>query len=294
MVRLFLVTGGAGFIGSHLIEVLSQKYPHDKIVSLDNYFTGKKENHVKGKNIIYLTGNTMDIDRIWQENKLPSPEIIYHLGEYSRIVQSFEDIDKIWNFNFNGTMAVLKFAQKSGSKLIYAGSSSKFGHKGKDENLSPYAWIKSKNIELIKNWKEWFGGPSYVITYFYNVYGPRHIREGKYATVIGIFEKQYLDGQPLTVVSPGTQTRDFTHVSDIVEGIIICSENGNGDGYQLGNGRELTILEVAKMFNRKIKFVPARKGERKKGKATSDKARKLGWQPKIKIEDYISEFIKEN
>lgn len=292
--RLFLVTGGAGFIGSHLIEALGKKYPNNKIVSLDNYFTGKKENHIKGKNIIYLTGNTMDIAEIWQEKKLPLPEVIYHLGEYSRIVQSFEDIDKIWNFNFNGTMAVLKFAEKSGSRLVYAGSSSKFGNKGKDENLSPYAWIKAKNIELIKNWKEWFGGPDYVITYFYNVYGPRHIREGKYATVIGIFEKQYLDGQPLTVVSPGTQTRDFTHVKDIVEGIIICSENGEGDDYQLGNGREQTILEVAKMFNREIKLIPTKKGERKKGKATSNKARKLGWKPKIKIENYISEFIKEN
>jgi len=239
-----------------------------------------------------LTGSTKDIAEIWKTNRLPPPDTIYHLGEYSRIVQSFEDIDKVWDFNLNGTKAILKFSEETASKLVYAGSSSKFGNKGKDENLSPYAWIKAKNIELIKNWKEWFGGPDYLITYFYNVYGPRHIREGKYATVIGIFEKQYLEGKPLTVVKPGTQTRDFTHVRDIVEGIVICSEKGEGDGYQLGAGQEKTILEVAEMFNSEIKLIPARKGERKKGRAASGKARKLGWEPRTKIENYISEFVK--
>lgn len=292
--NIFLVTGGAGFIGSHLIEALKNRYPDSFIVSVDNYFTGKTANHVVGTNITYLTGETKNIAEIWKKNKLTAPKVIFHLGEYSRIVQSFTEIEKIWDFNLNGTMAIVKFAQETEAKLVYAGSSSKFGNKGRDENLSPYSWIKAKNIELIKNWKQWFGGPDYVITYFYNVYGPGHIRDGKYATVIGIFEKQYLEKKPLTVVSPGTQSRDFTHIDDIVRGIIICSEKGDGDDYQLGTGREKSILEVAKMFGRKIELIPAKKGERTAGRATSKKARGLGWEPKVKIEDYITEFVNKN
>jgi len=286
---VLLVTGGAGFIGSHLIELLVKKYPKIKIISVDNYFTGKKENHINHKNVKYLKGNTMDIFNVWKKRKLPKPKAIFHLGEYSRVVQSFNDFDLVWNFNIEGTKEVIKFASKVGAKLVYAGSSSKFGDR-EYENLSPYSWIKAKNIELIKNYSNWFD-LNYVITYFYNVYGPKHIRQGKYSTVVGIFEKQFENEKPLTVVSPGTQTRDFTHVKDIVEGMLICYQKGSGDGYQLGTGRELSIIGLAKMFKTKYILIPEKTGERERGKADFSKAKKLGWNPKIEIEDYINEFI---
>jgi UDP-glucose 4-epimerase len=291
--RPYLVTGGAGFIGANLIEALAAKYPDLQIVSVDNYSTGTKENEIAAKNVQYIEGDTREIAEIWEKNGLAEPSVIFHLGEYSRIVQSFEDRDKLWDFNVMGTMKVLEFAQKCGAKFIYAGSSSKFGNEGEDENLSPYAWVKAKNAELIKNWKEWYGGPEYVITYFYNVYGPRQIGEGKYATIIGIFEHQYKNGEALTVVEPGTQTRDFTYVGDIVGGIMICADKGDGDGYQLGAGSEKTILEVAEMFGGKITMIPARKGERVSGRADSTRARELGWKPEVRIEDYIAEIVKK-
>lgn len=289
----YLVTGGAGFIGSNLIEALQAKYPATQIISLDNYFTGCEENHLNHPNIEYIRGDTRNIATIWKEKRLPAPAVVFHLGEYSRIVQSFEDRDLLWDFNIMGTKEVLKFCQKTGAKIVYAGSSSKFGNKGENENLSPYAWVKAKTVELIKNWQTWFGNPEYVITYFYNVYGPRQICQGKYSTVIGIFENQYQRKEPLTIVRPGTQSRDFTHVNDIVAGIIICAAKGSGDGYQLGAGREKTILEIAKMFSTKIKMIPAKKGERTSGRADSIKARKLGWRPRIKIENYIADFVKK-
>lgn len=293
MNEIILVTGGAGFVGSHLIKKLSAEKPQSKIISLDNYFTGKESNHLKSPNITYLRGDTRDIFKIWKKEKLPNPAFVYHLGEYARITQSFEDFDTIWEFNINGTKETIKFASEKGAKFIYAGSSSKFGNKGADENLSPYAWIKAKNVEIIQNYSNWFG-LNYVITYFYNVYGPGHIKEGKYATVIGIFERLYEEGKPLTVVSPGTQTRDFTHINDIVDGLVLCAENGQGDGYQLGKGQEKKLLDVAKMFKTKVELIPARKGERIHGRATSDKALKLGWKPQVNLEDYIANFIREN
>lgn len=289
--KLYLVTGGAGFIGSNLIGRINKKDPDIRVVSIDNYFTGRKENHVSNPNNEYLRGDTRDITRIWKDKGYPSPKFVFHLGEYSRIVQSFEDRDILWDYNVAGTKEALEFAQKNEATLVYAGSSSKFGNNGADENLSPYAWVKAKNVELIKNWAEWFGGPRYVITYFYNVYGPGQIDTGKYASLIGIFESKYLNGLPLPVVEPGTQSRDFTHVSDIVNGILICAEKGLGDGYQLGTSREKTILDIAKMFGTEIEMIPARKGERVRGKADPTKARALGWEPRVKIEDYIADFV---
>jgi UDP-glucose 4-epimerase len=287
----FLVTGGAGFIGSHLIPFLVNKYPKTRIVSVDNYFTGKKENHINSKNVTYLKGNTINIFEIWKKYKFPRPKAIFHLGEYSRVTQSFGDFDIVWNFNMVGTKEVVKFASEVKAKLVYAGSSSIFGNGRRDENLTPYAWIKAKNIELIKNYSVWFG-LDYIITYFYNVYGPGQIRDGKYATVVGIFEDQYQKGEPLTVVSPGTDTRDFTHVEDIVKGIILCYEKGNGDGYQLGTGKETSIIDLAKMFKTKYVFIPKRKGERKRGKANYSKAANLGWRAEINLKDYVDNFIK--
>ena len=216
------------------------------------------------------------------------------IRNYARIVQSFDDIDVCWDSNMRGTKEVVRFCHQHGAKLVYAGSSSKFGNDGQDENLSPYAWTKAKNVEYIANFHEWFGGLDYVITYFYNVYGPGQIRTGRYATVIGLFEAQYEAGEPLTVVSPGTQTRDFTHVDDIVDGIILCYQKGQGDGFLLGAGRERSLLDVAKMFGTEYKLVPARRGERVRGQADTTQARSLGWEPKHDIEQYIQAFVEQH
>lgn len=293
MSHTLLVTGGAGFVGTNLIRSLLTDFPSAAIVSLDNYFTGTPENHVNDPRVTYLDGSTVDVAKIWADRGLPSPEIVFHLGEYSRIVTSFEDHDLTWEFNLLGTKEVVKFASANGSKLIYAGSSSKFGNDGQDENLNPYAWTKAKNIEYVQNYANWYG-LDYAVTYFYNVYGPGQITSGKYATVIGIFEDHYLRGEPLPVVSPGTQTRDFTHVDDIVRGITLVAQKGSGDGYLLGTGREWPILEVAKMFQAPYELVPALRGERVRGQADITKAAELGWRPQRKLDEYVAAFVAAN
>jgi UDP-glucose 4-epimerase len=285
-----LVTGGAGFVGSHLIRRLLKEYPATSIVSVDNYFTGTPDNHVADARVQYVNSSTVDILKVWAAHGFGPPGTVYHLGEYSRIVQSFEDHDLTWEFNLHGTKEVVKFAQQHGSRLVYAGSSSKFGNDGADENLNPYAWTKAKNIEHIKNFARWYG-LDYVITYFYNVYGPGHIKSGKYATVIGVFEHQYEQGQPLTVVSPGTQTRDFTHIDDIVSGVVLCAQKGAGDGYLLGTGQEWPIVEVAKLFGTEYVLVPPLRGERTRGRADTTKARDLGWVPTHDLAEYVAGFV---
>ena len=286
---IILVTGGAGFVGSRLVRRLLERYENARIISVDTYLTGTERNHVDDPRVTYHAVSTVQLNAFWDERRLPAPEVTFHLGEYSRIVQSFEDFDQVWELNMLGTKEVVRFCHRQGSKLVYSGSSSKFGNDGRDEHLSPYAWMKAKNVEYIVNFSNWFG-LDYVITYFYNVYGPGQIREGKYATVIGIFESLYERGKPLTVVSPGAQTRDFTHVDDIVEGVILCSERGHGDGYLLGTGQEHTVLEVARMFGGEFTMVPERRGERQRGRADTTKARALGWQPRHTLEDYVADF----
>lgn len=283
------MTGGAGFVGMHLVRALLERTPDVRVVSVDNYLSGRTENQVSDPRVTYISASTVDIHRVWKEGGYPVPRVVFHLGEYSRIAQSFEDFDVTWESNVRGTKEVITFCGQHGARLVYAGSSSKFGNDGRDEHLSPYAWAKAKNVELIKNYDNWYG-LDHVITYFYNVYGPGQIREGRYATVIGVFERQYENGEPLTVVSPGTQTRDFTHISDIVDGVILCAEKGQGDGYLLGAGREWSILEVAELFGGEYVLVPPRPGERQRGRADTSKARSLGWEPRHSLDAYIAEF----
>ena len=220
--------------------------------------------------------------------------MLFHFGEFSRIVKSFEFTKECFSSNTLGTFKVLNFCKNRNIKLIYSASSSKFGNNGADENLSPYSWTKSKNIELIKNFSKWFG-LKYEIVYFFNVYGPGHSHYGKLSAVIGIFEGQYLQNKPLTVVSPGTQLRDFTHVYDIVHGTYLAWKKNLNKEYMLGTGKTYTINYIAKLFNHNIEMVPSRPGERIASAKTNNETYKiLGYKPKINIEKYIKDFVKNN
>jgi len=279
MIKKVLVTGGAGFIGSHLCEKLLNSGMYE-VFSLDNYFTGNENNHIKG--VTYIRGNTSEIDNLISFK----PSLIYHLGEYSRVEQSFDDIEKVWRFNKEGIFAVLEFCRKTGAKIIYAGSSTKFGDGGLGRDQSPYAWTKASNTELVINYGKWFN-ISYAITYFYNVYGPREISKGKYATLIALFKELKKTNMPLGVVSPGTQKRNFTHVDDIINGLILVGEKGIGDDYGIGNDESYSILEIANLFGGEIIMLPERKGNRLSAEVMTEKTIKLGWKPQKSIKKYI-------
>jgi len=279
-----LVTGGAGFIGSHLCEDLA--HMGNEVTSLDNYSTGSTHNHVNGVN--YVNGETKNINKLISF----SPDIVYHLGEYSRVEQSFNDIEKVWSSNKDGIFSVLEFCRKKGSKLIYAGSSTKFGDDGIGRSQSPYAWSKASNTELVKCYGEWFG-LNYAITYFYNVYGGREISSGKYATLIAIFINQYKSGDQLSVVSPGTQLRNFTHINDIISGLVLVGNHGSGDNYGIGNSEVFSVLEIARMFGSDVEMLPERAGNRMKAKLITDKTLKLGWSATKSVRHYIENIIKD-
>ena len=281
MLKKILITGGAGFVGSHLCERLAQDKNND-VYSLDNYSMGSVNNHVA--NVTYIKGNTENISDLVNF----SPDMVYHLGEYSRVEQSFDDIQKVWQYNKNGIFAVLQFVRKSGCKILYAGSSTKFGDGGLGRSASPYAWTKATNTELVMNYGDWFNVP-YAITYFYNVYGEREIQIGKYATLIALFKEKMKNGEPLTVVSPGAQKRNFTHIDDIVDGLILVGENGYGDEFGIGSEESFSILEVAQMYGDEIQMLPERRGNRMNSDVLSDKTKALGWSPKRKLKDYINE-----
>ena len=283
-VKKILVTGGAGFIGSHLCERLS-KNPNYDVYSLDNYFTGSKANHIP--NVTYIQGDTAQISELVTFN----PDMLYHLGEYSRVEQSFDDIEKVWRYNKDGIFAVLEFVRKAGCKILYAGSSTKFGDGGLGRSASPYAWTKATNTELVMNYGTWYNVP-YAITYFYNVYGPREIQSGKYATLIALLKEKMKNKEPLTIVSPGTQKRNFTHIDDIIDGLVLVGENGYGDEFGIGNPKAYSILEIAQMFAGEIVMLPERKGNRMTADVISAKTEALGWAPKRTIESYIEECRK--
>ena len=283
--KKILVTGGAGFVGSHLCERLASDENND-VYSLDNYFTGSYDNHVA--NVTYIEGLTSDIGTLITF----SPDMVYHLGEYSRVEQSFDDIEKVWKYNKDGIFAVLEFVRKAGCKILYAGSSTKFGDGGLGRSASPYAWTKATNTELVMNYGAWFNVP-YAITYFYNVYGPREIQTGKYATLIALFKEKMKNDEPLTIVSPGTQKRNFTHIDDIINGLILVGENGYGDEFGIGSPESYTIKEIAELYKGEIQMLPERKGNRMTADVISGKTEALGWKPTRNIKDYI-EKCREN
>jgi len=284
--KKILVTGGAGFVGSHLCERLAQD-SNNEVYSLDNYFTGSEANHVP--NVTYIKGDTKDIASLVTF----TPDMVYHLGEYSRVEQSFDDIQKVWEYNKDGIFAVLEFVRKAGCKILYAGSSTKFGDGGLGRTASPYAWTKATNTELVQNYGAWFNVP-YAITYFYNVYGPREIQTGKYATLIALFKEKMKNNEILTVVSPGTQKRNFTHIDDTIDALVLVGENGLGDEFGIGSGEAFTIKEVAEMYGGTIEMLPERRGNRMVAEVVSDKTRALGWAPKRKLAEYIAECRENN
>ncbi len=280
--KLVLVTGGAGFVGSHLCERLVAD--GHRVISLDNYFAGSVENHVSG--VEYRTGHTKDIASLISE----TPDIIYHLGEYSRVAKSIEEPEVVFDLNIVGTFAVLEFWREKKCKLVYAGSSTKGvgaredGVVGRD--LAPYTWMKAVNSELVVNYGRWYS-LSYAVAYFYNVYGPRERTIEEYGTVIETWRRRMLEGKPLQVREPGTQRRAFTHVLDTVEGLVLVGEKGEGDNFGIGTDEHFSLLEVAEMFGGEIEMLPATQSTRTSPDVDSTKTRALGWEPKKHLPEYI-------
>ena len=287
-----LITGGAGFVGSNLINyfINNTKY---KIISLDNYSSGKKKNHFKNSRIRYIDGDTKNIEKfIRSPNTINS---IFHFGEFARIYQSFINMEECLNSNSIGTNAVFKFCLKNKIRLIYSATSASLGNKGNDKNLSPYAFTKSKNLELLENLKKWFGF-KYEVIYFYNVYGPRQISSGKMSTVIGIFENAFKNKKPLPVVRPGTQSRRFTHIDDTIKICYLAWKKNLCRHYSISHKKSYSILDVAKLFKSRIKFLKKRRGERYASALTnmnlSNKVYK--YFGKISLKNYIENLIKES
>ena len=288
--NLIIVTGGAGFVGSNLI-ILFLKKTNFRIISLDNYSTGSKKNHVKDKRVKYLNSDTKDISKTLKKykNKINA---IFHFGEFSRIYQSFLKMNECINSNSIGSHEVFNFCFTNKIKLIYSATSASIGNKGLDKNLSPYAFTKAKNLEMLENLKKWFNF-KYEVIYFYNVYGPKQISTGDMATVIGIFESQFKKKKPLTIVRPGTQSRRFTHIQDTVQTCYFAWKENKCRHYSISNKKIYSIIQVAKMFNTKVKFLPARPGERYSSALTSmnlsNKVHKLFGS--IQLRDYIKNIV---
>ena len=284
--KTIVVTGGAGFVGSHLCERLVKE--GHRVISLDNYFTGSPSNHVPG--VEYRTGHTKDIGNIISE----TPDIIDHLGEYSRVAASLEEPEKVFDLNMAGTFGVLEFWREKKCKLVYAGSSTKKVEAREDgvvgRDLSPYTWMKAANTELVVNYGRWYSLP-YAVTYFYNVYGPRERTIEEYGTVIETWRRRAREQAVLQVREPGTQRRAFTHVLDTVEGLVLVGENGEGDNYGIGTDEHFSLLEVASMFGGTIEMLPATKSTRTSPDVDSEKVRALGWVPKWHLQDYVRNSI---
>ena len=293
MKNLIIVTGGCGFVGSNLIEFFLKKSKM-KIICIDDYSTGKRKNHIINKRVNYIKGHTKDISKILKKYK-NRINALFHFGEFSRIYQSFIKMNKCIQSNSIGSNAVFDFCLKNNIRLIYSATSASLGNKGKDKNLSPYAFTKSKNLEFLENLKRWFKF-KYDVIFFYNVYGPRQIETGSMATVIGIFEDHFKKKKPLPVVKPGTQSRRFTHIEDTINVCFDAWKKNKQRYYSVSNKESYSILEVAKLFRTKIKLIPKRPGERYASALTnlslSNKIYKnFG---RISLKKYIEEFLRKN
>jgi len=293
MRNILVVTGGAGFVGSNLIFELL-KFKKFKILSVDNYSSGLSKNHIKNKRVKYLKGNTKNIE-ILLKSYVGKIHSVFHFGEFARIYQSFKKINECFSSNIEGSSNVFNFALKNKIRLIYSATSASLGNKGQDMNLSPYAFSKAKNLELLENLKKWFSF-RYVVIYFYNVYGERQICKGDMATVVGIFEDHFLRGKKLPVVRPGTQVRRFTHVSDTIKACIFAWRKNKSKHYSISSKQSFSIIELAKLFKRKIRYLPMRKGERFSSALTkmnlNNKIVRLS--AKIKLKDYVNNFLINN
>ncbi|MBK57204.1 MAG: ADP-L-glycero-D-manno-heptose-6-epimerase [Flavobacteriaceae bacterium] len=291
MKKFIIVTGGSGFVGSNLIEYLIKKTEYN-IISIDDYSSGTKKNHINSKRVNYIRGNTKDIDKILKKyiSKIHS---IFHFGEFSRIYQSFLKMNKCIQSNSIGTNAVFDFCLKNRIRLVYSATSASLGNRGKDKNLSPYAFTKAKNLELLENLRRWFNF-KYEVIFFYNVYGSGQIKKGDMSTVIGIFEDCYLKNLPLPVVRPGSQSRRFTHITDTIKICYKAWKSNKSRFYSISNKDSYSVLEVAKMFGKKIKFLPARKGERYASALTRLSLSKKIYRNygKIKLKKYVKDFVK--
>jgi UDP-glucose 4-epimerase len=293
MRNILVVTGGAGFIGSNLISELL-KLKKFKIISIDNYSSGSKKNHITNKKIRYLNGNTKNVETLLK-NHINKIHTIFHFGEFARIYQSFKKINECFSSNIEGSSNIFNFALKNKIKLIYSATSASLGNKGEDMNLSPYAFSKAKNLELLENLKKWFNF-RYEVVYFYNVYGEKQICKGDMATVVGIFEDHFKRGKKLPVVRPGKQIRRFTHVSDTVKACIFAWRKNKYKHYSIANNQSYSIIELAKLFRSKIRYMPTRKGERFASALTkmnlNNKIIRLS--AKIRLKDYINNFLSNN
>jgi UDP-glucose 4-epimerase len=293
MKNILVVTGGAGFIGSNLISELL-KFKKFKVVSIDNYSSGFTKNHIKNKRVRYLKGNTKNIE-ILLKNYVGKIHTIFHFGEFARIYQSFKKINECFSSNIEGSSNVFNFALQNKIKLIYSATSACLGNKGRDMNLSPYAFSKSKNLELLENFKKWFSFRCEVI-YFYNVYGDKQICKGDMATVVGIFEDHFKRGKKLPVVRPGTQARRFTHVYDTIKACIFAWKKNKCKHYSIASTKSFSIIQLAKLFKSKIRYLPMRKGERFASALTkmnlSNKIVRLS--AKIRVKNYINNFLSNN
>jgi len=293
MRNILIVTGGAGFIGSNLISELL-KFKKFRVLSIDNYSSGLSKNHIKNKRVKYLKGNTKNIE-VLLKNYIGKIHSIFHFGEFARIYQSFKKIDECFSSNIEGSSNVFNFALKNKIRLIYSATSASLGNKGKDMNLSPYAFSKAKNLELLENLKKWFNF-RYEVIYFYNVYGERQICKGDMATVVGIFEDHYKKKKKLPVVRPGTQVRRFTHVYDTIKACIFAWKKNECKHYSIASKQSYSIIKLAGMFKTKIIYLPMRKGERFASALTKMNLnnRIIRLTAKIKLNDYIKNFLINN